>query len=158
YAEGVTSNASIAGHPLHPLSVMFPVAFLVGTLVSDLIYMRVDDPFWARASLYLVAAGVITGLVAAVLGLIDFLTITRVRSVAAGWLHFLGNLAAVLLSLVSWVVRANNIEGAVVPVGITISVVVALILTVTGWLGGELAFRYKVGVVNDHPVAERRAG
>jgi uncharacterized membrane protein len=159
YAEGVTSTASVAGHPLHPVMVVFPIAFLMGTLVSDILYWRTDDPFWARASLYLVAAGVVMGLVAAVLGLIDFLTIARVRSVAAGWLHFLGNLTAVVLSAVSWFIRANNVEGAVLPVGITLSLIVALILLVTGWLGGELAFRYKVGVVNDgHTVEERRTG
>ena len=100
----------------------------------------------------------LSGLAAAVLGLIDFVSIARVRSLSAGWLHFLGNLAAVGLSLVSWLLRANNMEGAVVPVGISISVVVALILTGTGWLGGELAYRYKIGVVNDHPTAERRIG
>jgi uncharacterized membrane protein len=156
YVDGVTSKASLAGHPLHPVMVVFPISFLVGALLTDILYWRLDDPFWARASLYLVAAGVITGLVAAVLGLVDFLTIQRVRSVAAGWLHFLGNLVAVGLSAVSWLLRANNVEGAVMPVGLALSAVVALLLLVTGWLGGELAFRYKVGVVNDHPSAERR--
>jgi uncharacterized membrane protein len=53
--------------------------------------------------------------------------------------------------------RANNPEGAIMPVGLTISLIVVLILLVTGWLGGELAFRYKVGVVSDgQTTAERR--
>jgi uncharacterized membrane protein len=157
YSEGVTSTASILGHPLHPVMVVFPISFLTGAFVTDLAYWRFDDPFWARASLWLVAAGVVTGLLAAVLGLIDFVTIRRVRSVSAGWLHLLGNLAAVALSLVSWLMRANNPEAAVLPVGITISLVVALILLFTGWLGGELSFRYKVGVVgNGKTMDERR--
>jgi uncharacterized membrane protein len=156
YSEGVTSTASILGHPLHPLMVAFPISFLVGTFVSDLAYWRFDDPFWARASLWLVAAGVVTGLLAAVLGLIDFITIRRARS-SVGWLHFLGNLTAVGLSLVSWLIRAGNVEGATVPTGLTISLIVTLILVVTGWLGGELAFRHKIGVVgNGQTSAERR--
>jgi uncharacterized membrane protein len=51
------------------------------------------------------------------------------------------------LSAVSWFLRTGDAAAAVIPTGLALSVVVALILLVTGWLGGELAYRYLVGVV-----------
>jgi len=158
--EGVPSTAAIAGHPIHPVLVTFPIAFLVGGLASDLAYWQTDDTFWARASLWLIATGVVTGLFAAIFGFIDFVTIRRARS-AVGWIHFLGNLTAVLLSAVSVLLRLGSVEGAVMPWGLGLSALVALILLVTGWLGGELTFRYKIGVAEGErrrrtPIAAHR--
>lgn len=42
------STASIAGHPLHPMLVPFPIAGFVGALVCDLV--GTADPFWFRAA------------------------------------------------------------------------------------------------------------
>jgi len=147
YSTGAPSTAAIFGHPLHPVLVAFPIAFLSGVVLTDFAFWRTADPFWARASLWLVAAGVVTGLLAAVLGFIDFVTIRRVRSHLAGWLHLLGNLIAVGLSAISWFLRARDMVGAVLPTGFVLSLVVGGILLMTGYLGGELAFRYLIGVV-----------
>ncbi len=48
--SGVTSTVAIAGHPLHPAIVLFPIAFLVGVLGSDIGYWLTTDFFWAKAS------------------------------------------------------------------------------------------------------------
>ena len=64
-----------------------------------------------------------------------------------GWLHFLGNLTAVILSAISWFLRARDYVVAVLPTGFVLSLVVGTILLATGWLGGELVFRQKIGVV-----------
>jgi uncharacterized membrane protein len=146
HSEGVRSTAAMLGHPIHPILVSFPISFLSGALLSDLAYLFLREPFWAQASLWLVAAGVVSGLLAAIFGLTDFLTIRRARH-ATGWIHLIGNLLAVLLSLGSLIIRLGNREGAVVPLGLALSAIVAGILLVTGWMGGELAFRYKVGVI-----------
>jgi uncharacterized membrane protein len=63
---GITSTVTVAGHPLHPLLVTFPVAFLVGALATDTGYWLTQDPFWARVSLWLVGVGFLSGLFAAV--------------------------------------------------------------------------------------------
>jgi uncharacterized membrane protein len=146
HSEGVRSTAAFAGHPIHAMLVPFPFGFLVGALLSDLAYWWLRDPFWARASFWLIVAGVVSGLVAAVFGLIDFLTIRRARH-TAGWVHLTGNPLAVLLSLASLVIRLGNPEAAVLPLGLGLSLVVGVILVITGWMGGELAYRYKVGVI-----------
>ena len=43
-------TAQIAGHPLHPMLVGFPIAFFVATLVCDLVYWRLGLPGWAPVS------------------------------------------------------------------------------------------------------------
>ena len=142
---GVRSTASIAGHPIHPMLVPFPIAFLVGVLASDLMFAGTGDLFWARASIWLVGAGVVMGGLAAIFGFIDFVTIARVRT-ATGWTHFLGNLLVVVLSLISLLLRRGDHAGAIMPRGLSLSFIVVGVLLVTGWLGGELTYGYKVGV------------
>src|SRR3546814_6826582 len=66
HTDPAPSTAAIRGHPIHPMLIPFPLAFLVGVLLTDLAYWATSDPFWARASLWLVGAGVVSGLVAAV--------------------------------------------------------------------------------------------
>lgn len=155
-SRGVRSTASIGGHPIHPMLIPFPIAFLVGTLATDLVFWGSRAPFWASASMWLVGAGLVMGALAAVFGLIDFLTIERARSGSTGWIHFLGNLTAVVLALVSLLLRIGNPAGAVLPGGLVLSFIIVAILLVTGWMGGELAYRYKIGVIED--TDERAAG
>lgn len=154
--QGVRSHAALFGHPLHPMVVPFPIAFLVGALVTDLVFLGNADPFWAEMSKWLILAALVMGALAAVLGLIDFLTIKRVREGNTGWMHMGGNVIAVLLSLFSLIYRWPDPAAAVVPVGLTISVIVSVILVFTGWLGGELVFRRKIGVMNAADTAATR--
>jgi uncharacterized membrane protein len=143
--DAAPSRAAIGGHPIHPMLVPFPIAFLVGAFVVDLVFALGGDPFWARAGFWLLAAGIVTGAVAAAFGLIDFLAIPRARALAAAWVHFLGNGAAILLALWNLVQRWGEIGPG--GGGIALSAIVVLILLVTGWLGGELAYRYRIGVM-----------
>jgi uncharacterized membrane protein len=154
YPDTAPSTAAIAGHPIHPILVGFPIAFLVGTLFTDMAYWLDPEHFWARASLWLLTAGVVTGLLAAVFGLVDFVTIERARSVSEGWVHLIGNLTAVGLSVISILIRVGDVEKWVLPWGLGLSVLVSLILLMTGWAGGELAYRYKIGVMKSKRVAE----
>jgi uncharacterized membrane protein len=149
--EGVKSTASINGHPIHPLLIPFPIAFLIGALLTDLAYLNgVGDSFWARASLWLIAAGFIGGVLAAVFGLIDFITIRRVREHKIAWIHFIGNATVLVLALINWLLRLSNLLENVPPWGIALSIITAAILLITGWAGGELAYRHKIGVIGDN--------
>lgn len=153
HSDGVESTAAIAGHPIHPMLIPFPISFLVGALVTDLVYWSTNGAFWAESSFWLILAGLITGAIAAVFGLIDFLTIERVREHSAGWIHFIGNAAVLVIALISVLMRWDNPEAAVMPWGLLLSVVTGLILIVTGWYGGELAYRHKVGISS--PASQR---
>lgn len=152
HREGVKSTAAVAGHPIHPILIPFPIAFLTGALVTDIVYWATDETFWARMSLWLIVAGFVMGGVAASVGLIDFLTIERARTVQAGWLHLGANVVALVLALVNLLVRWNAPAASVIPTGLILSVVVAGLLGFGGWYGGELAYRHKIGVI-DHEEA-----
>lgn len=145
--EGIKSTASIAGHPIHPMLIPFPIAFLTGALVTDLVFWVTEVAFWARMSLWLLVAGLIMGGVAASVGMIDFFTIERARSHTAGWLHLGSNAAALVLALVNVLVRWDDPAATVLPTGIILSVVTAVVLSVGGWYGGELSYRHKIGVI-----------
>ena len=147
HREGVESTAAIAGHPIHPMLIPFPISFLVGALVTDLVYWSTDSSFWAQASFWLIAAGLATGLLAAIFGLTDFLTIKRVREHSAGWIHFLGNATVLVLALINLLLRWADPAAAIVPGGLVLSAIIGLILIVTGWYGGELSYRHKVGII-----------
>lgn len=145
--KGAESTAAIGGHPLHPAVIPFPIAFLTGTLVTDIVYWLTAEAFWAEASFWLIVAGLVMGLLAAVLGLVDFLTIERARAYKVGWIHAIGNVVVMALAAVSLVLRLDDAAAAVLPWGLILSAGTALLLLVTGWSGGELAYRHKVGVV-----------
>lgn len=145
--RGIRSTVSVNGHPIHPMLIPFPIAFLIGAFVTDLAFWGTRDVFWAAASSWLLLAGLIMGLIAAVLGLTDFLTIQRVRSQWTGWAHFLGNGLVLILALVNLLIRAGDPVGTILPGGLILSAITFVVLLFTGWLGGELAYRYKVGVL-----------
>jgi len=144
---GITSSVAIAGHPLHPVLVLFPVAFLVGAAGTDIGYWLTSDPFWARASVWLIGVGFAAGILAAITGFLDFFKVKRVRDRSAGWLHMGGNVAVMVLTLINLVLRQGNPAEPIVYTGLAISIVVATLLGITGWFGGELSFRHKIGVI-----------
>jgi uncharacterized membrane protein len=110
-------------------------------------YYHSRDPFWARGSEWLIGAGLLLGFLAAAAGFIDFVAIKRARSLAAGWVHFIGNDLALLIAVANLWIRLDHPEQGVVPTGIVLSGLVCVIFSVTGWLGGELAFRHRIGMV-----------
>jgi uncharacterized membrane protein len=142
------STAAIAGHPLHPMLIPFPVACFVLTLVSDLAFWKGGDPFWATASMWLLGVGLIMAALAAVAGLIDLFGDDRIRDLNDAWLHAGGNIVVVLIELYNWYSRYQHGSAAVVPTGLILSLVVVLALLFTGWKGWEMVYRHRVGVAD----------
>lgn len=143
------STAQIAGHPLHPMLIPFPVACFVLTLFCDIYYFSVGDTTWVLASQWLLGAGLIMAALAAVAGLTDFLGERRIRKLRASWWHMGGNVAAVLISLYNFFMREVDGAAAGLPVtGIVLSAIVVAILLVTGWLGWQMVYRDRVGVAD----------
>lgn len=144
------STASIAGHPLHPMIIPFPIAFLVSTLATDLVFLSTGEAGWATASMWLLGAGIAMALLAAVLGFTDFAGDRRIQRLRHAWLHMIGNLIAVALAAVSFYLRASGgAAEAVAPAGVTLSAVVVLLLLFNGWMGWELVYKHHVGVADD---------
>jgi uncharacterized membrane protein len=143
------STASIAGHPIHPMLIPFPIAFFVSTFVCDLIFWRTGNPGWVTASLWLLGAGLIMAALAAVVGLIDVLGEPKIRDLKDAWYHAGGNVLAVLIEAYNWYSRYNSGEAAVIPTGLVLSLIVVGILLFTGWKGWELVYRHRVGIAED---------
>ena len=71
------SKAKILGHPVHPILIVFPLGLLATAVVFDVIFLVTDNPLWTQAAYFMIGAGVVTGLAAAVPGLMDWLAIPR---------------------------------------------------------------------------------
>ncbi len=136
----------LLGHPIHQMLIVFPLGLLATAVIFDLIYLLGGAATWEMAAWYMIAAGVIGGLSAAVFGLIDWLGIapgTRARRIGA--LHGIGNVIVVVLFVVSWLLRLPNAQHPPA-LAFVFSYVGAGLALVTGWLGGELVDRLGVGV------------
>ncbi|MBR1087277.1 DUF2231 domain-containing protein [Bradyrhizobium manausense] len=140
------ATAEIAGHPIHPMLVPIPITCFVGALLTDIAYLVSAEIMWADFSAWLLVAGVIFGLLAAVAGLIDFLSNRLVRAQAPAWPHLLGNAVALILAVVNALIHTRDAWTSVWPVGLVLSALTVLILPVTGWLGWALVYRHGVGV------------
>ena len=139
------STAAIAGHPIHPMLVPLPIGLLSAAAVSDLAAVATGDRFFARASRLLLGGGIATALTAAPFGAVDFLTIDAARRRPEAWLHGLGNLGVVAISGVNLALRRQG-DAKVTRTGVALSAAAAFMLLVTGWLGGELSYRHRIGV------------
>src|SRR5947207_12491025 len=142
------STASIAGHPIHPMLIPFPIAFFVATFVCDLVFWGTRNPSWFDATLWLLGAGVIMAALAAVAGLTDVLGDARVRALSTAWWHAGGNVLVVLVELVNFFLRYGQGRSAVLPTGIILSAIVVAALLFTGWKGWALVYRGRVGVAD----------
>jgi uncharacterized membrane protein len=144
---GIPSVAAICGHPIHPMLVPLPIGFFSGALLSDLAFASTGGLFWATASAWLIAAGLVTGIAAAAVGLVDFLGSWRIRDLHHAWYHLIGNIAALAVAMISLLLRFSfGIASTVLPWGVLMSAVVVGLLVFTGWHGGEMVFGHGVGV------------
>lgn len=140
------ARAKLLGHPIHQMLIVFPLGLLATAVIFDLIYLLGGASTWEIAAWYMIAAGVIGGLLAAVFGLIDWLAIpggTRAKRIGA--VHGIGNVVVVALFAVSWLLRLADYQH---PMGLAfiLSYVGAGVAMFTGWLGGELVDRLGIGV------------
>ncbi|HEX5723953.1 MAG TPA: DUF2231 domain-containing protein [Longimicrobiaceae bacterium] len=140
------ARVKVLGHPVHQMLIVLPLGTLTGAVLFDLCHLASGGEQWALVSYWLIALGVLSGLLAAVFGLADWTEIpagTRARRVGA--VHGLGNVAVVSLFALSWLLRRDAPTDPE-----TLAIVLSLagggLSMLTGWLGGELVGRLGVGV------------
>lgn len=151
------TRARIAGHPLHPMLIAFPVALYVTTLVTLLVHVATGEPFWYRAAMWANIAAVVMAVVAAIPGVIDLLGLPRrSRARSTGIRHAAFNVLALVLFVVSAVILWSNAGGeAAVAPGAELDVAAPLVLSIlgvlstlaAGWLGWTLVQTHHVGVL-----------
>lgn len=118
---------------LHPGLVASGATLLIAGFVSDILYWRTLLFQWNNVSQWLVAAGLVLALLAAIAFVVDLAT-KRVGRIA--WLRFAGLAVAAVLGLVNAFVHSRDAYTAVVPQGIILSAIITVILLVVGLTGG----------------------
>lgn len=140
------SKARFLGHSVHQMLIVFPLGLLATSVIFDIIQLVSHDGKWSAVAFYMIISGVIGGLVAAIFGLIDYLSIpsgTRAKHIAG--LHGAGNVVVLLLFATSWYFRLPNPADPAL-IALTLSFLGFALAGVTGWLGGELVDRLGMGV------------
>lgn len=120
--------------PFHPLLWSFAGFCFVGTLLTDIAYWKTAEMQWANFSAWLVSAGVVLGVVALIVAIVDLLIGRLAGEGAPIWAYTLGNLLALALSVLNAMVHTRDAWTSVVPWGLVLSALVVLILLVTGTL------------------------
>jgi uncharacterized membrane protein len=141
------------GHPYHPMLVTVPIGMWVASLVFDIASHLVGKPgFLTQGSEWLIAAGILGALAAGLVGFVDMAAIpmgTRASRTANA--HMWINLALTFAYAgnFAWRYRTYS-QGAPVDVRmLALSAVCVATLTVSGYLGGKLAYSFGVRVADE---------
>ncbi|HKO97343.1 MAG TPA: DUF2231 domain-containing protein [Pyrinomonadaceae bacterium] len=149
----MASPASIGGHPIHPMIVPFPIALWVFSLVADLIYLWRGNLVWKDwIAFYSLLAGILGAVAAAVPGLIDWLSLKDPKVVKIANWHARLNVIALLIFAASFYLRTMSGAGLVggsYTIPVALSVLGVILISISGYLGGELVFKH--GVAVDQP-------
>ena len=141
------SKAKLAGHAVHPMLITLPLGLLATAVIFDIIHAFSDTADLAVASFYMIAAGILGGLLAALFGLIDWLAIPAgTRAKRIGLWHGVGNVVVVALFAVSWLLRLGQDRHAPTALALWLGIVAVVLALFTAWAGGELVERLGVGV------------
>jgi len=139
----MSSPASVANHPIHPMLIVFPIGLWIFSLVCDIIFHFGGSAVWNDVAFRSMAGGIIGALFAAVPGFIDFTSLSgRPKAVAA--VHMIINLSLVVLFAIDLYIRSRGVPVDSAPTVLSIIGVIAL--AVSGWLGGKLVYVLTVAV------------
>jgi uncharacterized membrane protein len=146
------SKASFAGHPIHPMLIPFPLALWTTSFVVDVLFYFLRHPTLLIISKFMIAAGCLGAAAAAIPGIIDWLAIKNgeVKKVA-NW-HARLNIAALVVFAISFFLRLGSYSefvGRKLTIPFLLSLVGMILISISGWLGGELVFRYGIGHERD---------
>src|ERR1700745_3943696 len=101
------AKARLLGHPIHPMVIVFPLGLLTVAGIFDIIHIFTHNSHLADSSYWMIAAGIIGGLIAAVFGLIDWVGIPKgTRAKFIGLIHGLSNVVIMMLFIGSWFMGA----------------------------------------------------
>jgi len=153
----MASKASIAGHPVHPMLVSFPLALWYTSFATDVVFYFNHHRSLPLISKFMIAAGIIGAAAAAVPGIIDWLAIknSEVKRIA-NW-HARLNIFALLIFSVNLYLRmqaGSPLVGRSLRIPFLLSLLGVVLISISGWLGGALSFEHGVGVAPQHDTPE----
>lgn len=156
----MASKASIAGHPVHPMLVSFPIGLWATSFAADVVFYFRHFTSLLLISKFMIAAGIIGAIAAAVPGIIDWWAlkdkeVTRI----ANW-HARLNIVALIVFAFSLYFRMKTgahwvNHGLKIP--FLLSFLGVVLISISSWLGGELSFKHGVGVARQHDSPDEEA-
>jgi uncharacterized membrane protein len=149
------SAARIANHPIHPMLILIPAGAFIIVLLCDLAFLLTGDAMWWEATPPVLLIGVAGALLAAIPGVIDYVTIVpRHNARMIGLVHMLLNvLATALFAANAWMrYRAGAPPPDGTHGGLVLTLIGNFLIAVSGWLGGTMVYEHHVGVL-EHPAA-----
>jgi uncharacterized membrane protein len=144
--KDTTSAIAVAGHPLHAMSVHFPIALVFGTLAVDVFYWFTADPFWLRVGLWTSGTAFAAGVAAGLVGTAELLLVPGIRARVASWAHGIAAITLISVAGANWGLRLIDPQ-VVLPQGLLLSVLAAILTGVAGWHGGKLIFDHGIGLM-----------
>lgn len=142
----VTSAVAVAGHPLHAMSVHFPIALVIATLGTDVFYWWTGDDFWIRVGVWSAGFAFATGLGAGLVGTAELLLVPGIRGRVASWAHAVAAITLIAVAGLNWGVRLTD-PSAVLPHGLLLSLLATSLTGLAGWHGGKLIFHHGIGLM-----------
>lgn len=146
------------GHPFHPILVTVPIGAWIASLVFDVgSYVQDHPAFLVQGSRWLIGLGVLGAIAAATVGFLDFLAIpSGTPAHRTALVHLSLNTAIICAYAGNFLWRQTlTVHQDATPVGpVVLSVLSVAALSVSGYLGGKLAYRYGVRVAYEFTQAE----
>lgn len=130
-----------ATYPLHVILAAYPIACFTGAFLTDWAYAETYEMQWANFSVWLITAGLVMGVLAAIAGMVDYLFNKRIPARRPARFHTIGNVLVLLLSFWNVLIHSRDAYTSVVPTGIILSGVVAILVLIASWWGTALTFR-----------------
>lgn len=124
----VTQPTALGGNIIHSTFAPFPVACFTLALLSDIAFWRTSHIMWQNFSAWLLFAGLIFGVLAALAAAFDLLFHPASRAYSPVWLHIVGNVAVLVLAFINSLVHAGDGWTAVVPYGLALSGLTVLLM------------------------------
>lgn len=144
------SKIKLAGHPIHPMLVAYPIAGNTGTLVGFILYAIKGDQFWLNFAIALNWVAVFGAVAAALPGFIDWaFGIPRDSSARQVGLGHMGlNVVSLALFSINLGVYGSHWDGPArsASLGVTLSAIGVGCTVLAGFLGWMLVQNFHVGV------------
>jgi uncharacterized membrane protein len=153
------SKARFAGNAIHPMIVVFPIAFYTSTVATLLAYVGTQEVFWYRVAMIANIAGIITAAIAVIPGAIDLLWLpatSRARSVSLKHAGF-NALATGLFAVTALLLYRSWHERVLIDGKFVIDATIPLAMSVVAWVSMMIAASLGWTLVQTHHVGVKPA-
>ncbi len=149
-------RVTVAGHPLHPQLVAFPIGLITFSFAMDCAYAITDNESFAKAAQYSLIGGAASAVAAATAGVMDYLAIpNQTEEKKMGTTHGLLNASVLAIETVNLLKRDNG-EPTSKALSLILGAISVAGLTVSQWYGGHLVYEHGIRVKGKQELTHAR--